>query len=130
MNQQSTGGQCKKLSKSPASLTYRSKCEEKDYPVTLLLTSYTNGNLAISLQTEANGYLEDFATITVNFKDELLSPNQAYLDINNVPRIDQFIEKNSLGKPAGREKCSGFCSYPLYEFDLSRCMEHISLANP
>ena len=41
-------------------------------------------------------------TITVNFPDELLPPDQAYLDTNNVPEIEQFIEDNKLGKPKHR----------------------------
>ena len=124
MKTSSTGGKRK-----PVPLNYRSDCDNKDYPVTLLITSYRSGNLVIMLQTEVNGETEDFELITVNFPDELLSPDQAYLDTNNVPGIEQFIEKHQLGKPNGKKKISGFCTYPLYEFDLIRCLEHGALAD-
>ena len=125
MKPQSTGGQ-----KQPAPLVYHSDFSEQDYSVTFLITSYLNGNLALMLQTEQDGVTEDYATITVNFSDELLSPNQAYLDTNNMPEVEKFIEDNRLGKPTGRTKVSGFCTYPLYEFDLFRLMAHGVLAKP
>ena len=81
MKPSSTGG---KARKKPAPPTYRSDFENKDYPVTLLITSYQTGSLAILLQTEVNGDPEVFGTITVNFADELLMPDQAYLDVNNI----------------------------------------------
>lgn len=127
MKPSSTGG---KARKKPAPLTYHLDFENKDYPVTLLITSYQTGSLAILLQTKVNGNPEDFGTITVNFADELLMPDQAYLDINNMPGIEQFIKKNHLGSPTGRKRTSGFCTYPLYDFDLVRCFDHGVLANP
>ena len=130
MEQLKTGGQSKAQSKSPTPLSYRSGQDEKDRFGTLLIASYTNGNLAVVLQTDTKGVPQDFATITVNFPDEHLLPNQAYLDINNVPGIEQFVEDHQLGKPNGREKISGYCTYPLYVFDLARCMEHGVSVNP
>ena len=130
MKEPFTGGQSNTQSIIPAPLTYHSEYDKQDYPVKLLISDYPNGNQAILLQTESSGVTEDFAVITVNFPDELLSPGQAYLDTNNMPGIEQFIEQHKLGKPNGRKKTSGFCTYPLYDFDLPRCMEHGVLENP
>ena len=81
-------------------------------------TYYGNGNLAIQLFTE----IEPFATLTVNLNSakEKLPVNQAYVDINNCPWAEEFIAENKLGKATGKYKSSGFCTYPLYEFDLSK----------
>ena len=130
MKQQKAGGQSKEQSKSPVPLPYRPEQDKKDWPVTLLIASYANGNLVVVLQTDTEGVPQDFATITVNFPDEQLLPDQAYLDINNVPGIEQFVREHQLAKPNGREKISGYCTYPLYTFDLDRCMEHGSSVNP
>ena len=34
------------------------------------------------------------------------------------------IEKYKLGKPTGKFKISGFCCYPLYEFDLDEIAKY------
>lgn len=47
-----------------------------------------------------------------------LKENQAYVDINDSPWAEEFIEKNGLGKFAGVIQPSGWCLFPLYEFDL------------
>lgn len=86
------------------------------------LSHYRNGNLAILLITDSDISYELFLVMTVNLCDILL-PNQAYVDTNNAPEVEQFIVDNKLGKPTGRQMASGFCSYPLYEFDLDRCRE-------
>ncbi len=125
----SVGGQIRK-NKKPTPLSFYSECDKKDYPVTLMITTYLNGNLAILLQTKDKGGPDNYATITVNFPDELLPPDQAYLDTNNVPEIEQFIKDNKLGKPKHRHHISGFCAYPLYELDLPRCLEYGVLAEP
>lgn len=81
---------------------------------------YPNGNLAlvigdIDLQ-------EEIANLTVNL-DGILMPNQAYVDTNNFPEGEQFIKENGLGEPTGIMGQSGFCEYPLYNFDLGKIAE-------
>lgn len=125
----SVGGKLKNV-KKPALLSFYSECDKKDYPVTLMITTYLNGNLAILLQAKDKGGLDNFATITVNFPDEPLPSDQAYLDTNNVPEAERFVKDNKLGKPKRQHHISGFCTYPLYEFDLPRCLEHGVLAEP
>ena len=51
----------------------------------------------------------------MNF-DEKLPEDYAYVDTNNMPNAEQFIEENKLGEFVGKYKMSGFCCYPLYKF--------------
>lgn len=53
---------------------------------------------------------------------EITAPteNQAAIDTNNHPEAPEFIESNNLGHATGRTIKSGFCEYPVYEFDMNR----------
>lgn len=90
------------------------------YEVNLHKTSYrNNGNLAITLDSPTEG---PFATLTVNLNEKLPS-NMAYVDVNNCPWAPKFIAEYELGKPTGSYRPSGFCVYPLYEFDQDALAE-------
>ena len=52
--------------------------------------------------------------ISVNLQDPIQSSSLAYLDTNNQPGIEDFIQKNGLGLPMGITTQSGFGQYPLY----------------
>lgn len=97
--------------------TYRFSTEYGDYTVTLEKREYYNGNLAIRMITEDD---EVFATMTVNLgeEDDVLPANMAYVDTNNLPEIEDFIVKNGLGESTGETRTSGYCTYPLYKFNL------------
>jgi hypothetical protein len=60
------------------------------------------------------------ATITVCLDDDRLEPNQSYVDTNNCPWAPEWIEENGLGRNTGKRARSGYCTYPLYEFDMLR----------
>ena len=81
--------------------------------------SYSNnGNTAICL------YCEDgapWATLTVNL--EGLPSGLCYLDTNNVPNAEEFVQKYGIGSPTGLYGQSGFCEYPLYQLNLDRLNE-------
>lgn len=64
---------------------------------------------------------DEFTCLTVNVTESIfLEDNQAYVDINNNPWALDFIKQYKLGKFIGRYAHSGYCSYPLYEFDLTK----------
>ena len=44
--------------------------------------------------------------------------NAAYMDTNNFPWINEFVEKG-IAVDTGFTKKSGFCEYPLFQFDES-----------
>lgn len=93
-----------------------------EYEVEALRAKYSNnGNLAIVLRCE-NG--EPFSTLTVNLSDyPKLKPNMAFVDTNNNLTAEEFIKEYELGKPTGTIGFSGYCVYPLYEFDLDKIKE-------
>ena len=88
------------------------------YDVSLYVGEYrNNGRLAIIL---IDGEGEDFADLTVNLSDERCPEGCAFLDTNNLPSAEDFVERNGLGEFTGYWGHSGFCSYPMYRFDTER----------
>lgn len=88
-----------------------------DTPVTVHFTQYIkNGSLAIRLNV-ASAPWEIFSILTVNLPfSENLPKNLAYVDINNCPWAEEFLQENEIARPTGINAPSGFCTYPLYEF--------------
>ena len=90
------------------------------HDVTISKETYkSNGNLAIQMYEEEDGGPFPFATLTVNL-DKKLPEDVAFVDTNNCPWAEEFIEENGLGHPTGRMGQSGRCFYPQYRFDLSK----------
>ena len=69
------------------------------------------------------GDYERIAHITVCLNDNRLKSNQSYVDTNNCPWAPEWIEENKLGIKTNWTARSGFCTYPLYEFDMKRIEE-------
>lgn len=76
-----------------------------------------NSNLAIMAYEDGQPY----GVLTVNI--DYLMPDCACVDTNNWPDAEQIIKEQGFGKPLGRSIQSGFCSYPIYQFDLSKIPE-------
>ncbi len=75
----------------------------------------------IALQAYDHG--EPYSVVTVNVPSfgsgvcEFIGmKNAAYMDTNNFPWVNEFIEKG-IAVNTGFTKRSGFCEYPLYQFD-------------
>ena len=88
---------------------------------------YQGGELAIEMISLADGIpVESFAVLTVNLDcytgAKTQSDTRAYVDTNNNDHwgCRDFIMKYGLGKPTGQLTLSGFCIYPLYEFNLNK----------
>lgn len=91
----------------------------KTYKVKPKIDKYTTyKNLCISL-VEENG--SPFSCLTVNLIQ--LPENYAFVDTNNMPSAEEFIKKYELGKSVDQWYTSGFCSYPLYVFDIEKIKE-------
>lgn len=74
-----------------------------------------NDHIAIEVYSESEG---PFANITVNLPQTSLYPeNFGFVDVNNFPEATRVISELGIGKPTGDIAVSGFCAYPLYEFD-------------
>lgn len=99
--------------------TYKVNSLGKEYEVCLSTGTryYYGDNLAIWMYIADTG--EPFATLTVNLDGEL-PKNQAYVDTNNCPWGERFIQENGIGKFLNCYGYSGFCRYPLYEFDMEK----------
>ena len=95
--------------------------DSTSYEVDAYRLGYADGGLAIELWDKTQS--EIVAVLTTNL-GEKLPPNCAYVDTNNFPEAEEFIRKYQLGtKQEGYDKQSGYCIYPLYEFDLSKLTE-------
>lgn len=87
------------------------------YEIWLEKQLYHNGNLAIELWCYDFGMPSPYVSLTVNF-DEKLPDDYAYVDTNNFPKAEEFIEKHGLGVKTGKYRHSRYCSYPLYKFNI------------
>lgn len=78
-----------------------------------------NHTLAISLVTDIG---EPYCHLTVNLmeSDVFASNDTAFVDTNNCPWAEEFIISNGLGEPLGLVGHSGFCTYPLYKFNMDK----------
>lgn len=82
-----------------------------------------NGNLAIQLYEWNDDFPEPWAMLTVNLSVPC-EKDCAYIDTNNNGRkILEWIVRNDLGKMTGRERRSGYCSYPEVHFNAERLRE-------
>lgn len=83
---------------------------------------HNNGSLAIIMMDETDK--EEFSILTVNLPQSKLfadfAPNTQFVDTNNLPDIDKWLEEIGVAKPTSHKGCSGFCTYPAYEFDLTK----------
>ena len=86
-------------------LTYKGKV------VTISTDTYRNNGCLAIILTYKDGERE---VVTTNLNSPFQSDSMAFLDTNNYPGIDKWIEKNGLGLPMGIQEPSGFCKYPLY----------------
>ena len=97
---------------------YKLNAYGKTYNVRIERREYANNKtLALSLITDTH---EPFCNLTVNLMDSCVWGNRenAFVDTNNCPWAEEFIAENKLGYPMGHKAQSGFCSYPLYHFNL------------
>lgn len=85
------------------------------HDVKLQVNNYSYGNnLALQLY---DAYGEPLCSMTTNFGKDLPF-GYSYVDTNNLPEIEEFIKEYGLGAPTGKFMQSGYCSYPLYKFNM------------
>lgn len=103
-----------------------------DEKITSIIVSsycYCPGEIAIELNSrdESDGTEEPFATLTacLGEGERFNEPGFAYVDTNNMPGAEQFIKENGLGEPTGVRLRSGFCTYPLYKFNIDELKKYV-----
>ena len=73
-----------------------------------------NDRLSVVLMDEMNCM---YAVISKNLVDaEVFNEYCAFVDTNNLPDIESWLQRNNLAKPTYRWADSGFCRYPEYNF--------------
>lgn len=86
-------------------LTYKGKV------VTISTDTYRNNGCLAIILTYKDGERE---VVTTNLNSPLQSATMAFLDTNNYPGIEKWIQDHGFGLPMGYSERSGFCDYPLY----------------
>ena len=81
-----------------------------------------NVQLQLWTKDEEFGFLEPYATMTVNFNQ--LEDGYAYLDTNNFPQVEEIFEEYNLGTYTEMDKMSGFCFYPLYKLNMEEIRKY------
>lgn len=103
-------------------LEFESYLTHMPFPVKLEINSYLNNqNLYIRLTDVSEMGPEPYGDITVNL--EKVPAYCGYVDMNNMPELEEFIRDNDLGEFTGLTKRSGFCEYPLYMFNVVKLRE-------
>ena len=90
-----------------------------NYKAFLEKGNYTsNGTLAIQMYVEEEGFAMPWAMLTVNLTDKGATKDKAYIDTNNLGiEILEWLEVNGIATNTGKIGFSGFCVYPLYQFN-------------
>ncbi len=90
--------------------------------VILTIQQYrNNGSLAVqALAVEDGNVVNIFEILTVNLCHGMQDDKRAFVDTNNCDWAERFLKKNKLAKDTGIKARSGFCSYPLYEWDTTK----------
>ncbi|WP_407414241.1 DUF4313 domain-containing protein [Methanobrevibacter sp.] len=81
-------------------------------------TYMANNSLAVMLEDSTDG--SPFGVLTVCLPHEFTPDGCAYVDTNNCPWAEEFIKENQLGDKLEFTAQSGFCTYPLYRFNLNK----------
>ena len=91
--------------------------------VQLEINNYMNNNgLYLGLKRKEDNNFEPYGDISVNLG--VKAPDYcAYVDLDNMPELEKFIEENDLGEFTGLTQRSGFCEYPLYMFHVDKLRE-------
>lgn len=95
----------------------------KTYKVRMEKSSYqSNGTLAVALIMDTE---EPFGMITVNIapSDIFADEKAAFIDTNNCPWAKEFLIENKIAFECGVSAGSGYCTYPLFEFDIDKLGE-------
>ena len=82
-----------------------------------------NDHIALSIYSLSEG---PYAGLTVNLdQTDKLPKNFGFVDTNNFPEAPELIGKLGIGKFTGEYGASGFCVYPLFEFDEEAIKKYV-----
>ena len=80
------------------------------------------------------GFVTPFTDLTVNVPYEFIpiTEEQMYMapiDTNNNPWAEKFLTDNKLATPTNMEVQSGWCTYPIYRFNLKEVEKYLYKPN-
>jgi hypothetical protein len=95
------------------------------FKVKVSRTKYCDNNTLAVLLTCDNG--EPFGVITTNIHESTYAANNenAFVDTNNCFWAEKFLTENHLAEYANYRGCSGYCTYPLYHFNIDLIPEEL-----
>lgn len=96
---------------------YTCNIYDKKYKVNLYKAHYNNNDTAFYIKGKN---VEEVITVCIPHSGIELTEELAFIDINNCPWAIQFLIENNLAVPLYINVGSGFVSYPLYKFDLTK----------
>lgn len=100
---------------------YISPYDSSRHTVELKPVAYSD-NEHFGLMLLENGSL--YATVTVNLPEStFFERNIQFVDENNMPGIGKWLEDNGIATNTGYAAQSGFCTYPLYEFNIDETLD-------
>lgn len=103
---------------------------EETMQVAFALDRYANGNgLYVGMcAIGEEGYLETWCDVTVNIPGwKILKENEAFVDMPNIydsQFLDWMRENDLISDFSGEYGYSGFCQYPLVQFNLENLQKH------
>lgn len=105
------------------------------YDVSLHVNTYVSNKTVMALTATDVKTGEPFACLSVNLGDDIgngsrMQYGSTFLDTNNCPGVCKALEDAGIAQPYMRfgspvTKPSGFCEYPLYEFDMNKLSEYV-----
>lgn len=115
---------CQKLKMAKKELIYKSRILG-EVPVTISISRYANnGCLYVGLHKRPDADGDDyFGSVTVNLPGSV-PEHCAYVATNNLSGILPFLKEYKLAKPLPVVGGSGFCSYPLFAFDMQKLRDY------
>lgn len=98
----------------------------KNHPMSFHLGTYVeNKNLYVGLLTNEEGYPEPWQNLTVNLSTNC-DADCGFIDTNNNgTEIVEWLIANELGHFTGRTRVSGWCTYPEFQFNMDKLMQHV-----
>lgn len=91
--------------------------------IRLVVSSYRdNSSLCVGMFSLESGYPSPFGNLTINLPGTV-PEYWAYVDINMIPELEDFLTQNKIAEFTGLEKQRGSVSDPLYLFEPEKLRE-------
>lgn len=100
--------------------TFKVLLNGEERTVSFQTSTYRSGNLAVLLYTLEDDEWDLWCDITVNLGSMFEDGTHAFVDTNNFPEAERILTELGLAEDTGIKMQSGFCTYPLYSFDLPK----------